>query len=104
MQALEKNLQFGHDQIQREYNGGMWKRVDNGSEYVVSSLQRHIRWIIEERRAQYEAAGDHDDVHADAHAHVPHEHSSLRFQINAARLSNRISGTTADNEEAASER
>jgi len=42
--------------------------------------------------AQYEAAGDHD-VHDDAHVHVPHEHallcqSSLRFSINADRLSN----------------
>ncbi len=58
--------------------------------------------------AQYEAAGDHD-VHDDAHVHVPHEHallcqSSLRFSINADRLSIRISGTTADREEAASER
>ena len=33
-----------------------------------------------------EAAGDHDDVHDDAHVHVPHEHASLRFQINADRL------------------
>ena len=32
-----------------------------------------------------EAAGDHD-VHDDAHVHVPHEHASLRFQINADRF------------------
>ena len=35
--------------------------------------------------AQYEAAGDHD-VHDDAHVHVPHEHASLRFQVNADRF------------------
>ena len=46
----------------------------------------------------------HRDVHADAHVHVPHEHASLRFQINADRPSNTGSGITADNEEAASER
>ena len=51
----------------------------------------------------------HRDVHADAHVHVPHEHallcqSSLRFSINADRQIKVISGITADNEEAASER
>ena len=53
----------------------------------------------------------HRDVHADAHVHVPHEHallchSSLRFSINADRSfpNKGISGITADNEEAASER
>jgi hypothetical protein len=46
-------------------------------------------WINEERRKRNEAYRD-DDVHADAHVHVPHEHaslchSSLRFSINAHR-------------------
>jgi len=92
MQAFCKILQNRHPQIQRENNAPCQKGLTTFQRMWYSLSNTSSGGSLRIGEAQYEAAGDHD-VHDDAHVHVPHEHallcqSSLRFSINADRLSN----------------